>query len=143
MKNRLREFREKKGFSRERLAELADTSAGQIVKLENGERTFNLKWAERFSPFLDVTALDLLGLHIPGGVDAVPLSALRPGIAAALKGLASANLLSIDPDEVDALTAYISQVIHATGDIAGEAIEDMDEAAAMSAQVLLSQFKLR
>jgi phage repressor protein C with HTH and peptisase S24 domain len=58
--NRLRHWRNKKGLSRSKLAELAKTSHGQIQKLENGERKLTQQWMERLAPHLGVVPAQLL-----------------------------------------------------------------------------------
>ena len=60
MTNRIKELREGRGFSQERLAELAHTTRSQIVKLERGERRLTVDWMRRLAPALDCVPADLL-----------------------------------------------------------------------------------
>lgn len=78
MKNRLRELREKAGLKQNKLAELADTSPPQIQRLEKGERTLTVEWAERLAPILKVhpaslifDTSELVGLEQTGTYEAV------------------------------------------------------------------------
>ncbi len=54
MDNRLKEIREKKGLSRETLAELVETTKGQIYQLETGQRRLSDVWLARIAPVLGV-----------------------------------------------------------------------------------------
>ena len=60
MSNRLREIRKAKGLSQERLAALADTTAGQISKLESKGDTLNINWMRRLAIPLNIKPSDLL-----------------------------------------------------------------------------------
>jgi phage repressor protein C with HTH and peptisase S24 domain len=57
---RLRELRERKKLSRQALAELAETSPGQIQKLEQGERKLTVEWMERLGPHVDAETADFV-----------------------------------------------------------------------------------
>lgn len=57
---RLRELREQAGLSRDGLARLAGTSAGQIQKLELEERKLTIQWMARLAPHLNATTADFL-----------------------------------------------------------------------------------
>lgn len=65
MANRIRELREKMGLSRRALAEIAGTTANQLVKLENGDRRLSDHWADRLANPLGVQAYELM---LPEGV---------------------------------------------------------------------------
>ena len=67
MANRIRYWREKRGFTRRELAERAGTSEGQIVKLERGERGLTQKWLEILAPHLGVSQAALLGPETGNG----------------------------------------------------------------------------
>jgi phage repressor protein C with HTH and peptisase S24 domain len=58
--NRIREWRQKKGWSLQQLAEASDTSRAQIDKLERGERRLTLDWMLRLAKPLDCLPADLL-----------------------------------------------------------------------------------
>lgn len=60
MENRIRELREAAGFSRAKLAELAGTTANQLVKLEGGSRRLSDHWASRLAPHLGVQPFELM-----------------------------------------------------------------------------------
>lgn len=66
---RLRQLREARGFTRARLAARAGTTAGQIQKLEMGERKLSVEWAERLGAALGVAAADILNLEAPARGD--------------------------------------------------------------------------
>lgn len=67
MNNRIRELREGKGLSRNKLAGLAGTTANQLVKLENGARRLSDHWASRLASHLDVQPFELM---MPAGTNA-------------------------------------------------------------------------
>jgi len=56
----LRDRREALGISQAALAKLADTTAPQIHRLENGQRKLTRQWAERLAPHLHLKPEDLL-----------------------------------------------------------------------------------
>lgn len=61
MKNRIREFRKKRGWSLQDLAdEVGDTSFQQMQRLETGKRNLNTGWMERLSKAFGVRPTDLL-----------------------------------------------------------------------------------
>jgi SOS-response transcriptional repressor LexA len=59
-KNRLRYWREERGLSRRRLAELVDCDPSYIAKLERGERRLKHDWMERLAKGLAVAPTDLI-----------------------------------------------------------------------------------
>lgn len=65
MVNRIKELRDKKGWSQERLAAECDppTSGQEIGRLERGTRRLTQAWMERLAGPLGVEAPDLLPLH--------------------------------------------------------------------------------
>jgi len=58
--NKLKEIRENMGMSQVELAELAETSQPQIVKLENGSRKMTKEWAVRLALVLGTHPARLL-----------------------------------------------------------------------------------
>jgi phage repressor protein C with HTH and peptisase S24 domain len=58
--NRIRELREERRLSQERLAELAATTRQQIDRLEKGQRGLDLKWMVRIARALDVPVAALV-----------------------------------------------------------------------------------
>jgi len=56
----IREWREHKGLTQDRLAELLDTNRGQISKLERGELRMNDTWIKGISSALQISPADLL-----------------------------------------------------------------------------------
>lgn len=60
MKNRIKEIRELRGISQEKLAELTGTSRSQIVKLERGERRLSQDWMERLAAPVGCAAADFI-----------------------------------------------------------------------------------
>ncbi|WP_140047212.1 LexA family protein [Sphingomonas japonica] len=65
MSNRIRQLRDHQGLSRKALAEMAGTTANQLVKLENGDRRLSDHWAERLAGPLGVQPYELM---LPEGV---------------------------------------------------------------------------
>jgi phage repressor protein C with HTH and peptisase S24 domain len=60
MRNRIRELRDKKRLSLQKLADLVGTSRQQIHKLEKGEIQLTTNWMQRIAPHLDVGPKDLI-----------------------------------------------------------------------------------
>lgn len=60
MKNRIKQLREAKGWSAERLAEEAGTSQQQIDRLEKGQRRMTTEWIHRISLALGCDGSDLI-----------------------------------------------------------------------------------
>ena len=56
----LKKLRLKAGLTMQELADLAGTTAPQINKLEKGQRDLDKKWALRLTPYLGVTAEELM-----------------------------------------------------------------------------------
>lgn len=67
MKNRIKELRKAKGLTQPELAELVETSVGQIARLESGLRRLDTDWMERIAPHLGVRPAELIEdrTHIP------------------------------------------------------------------------------
>lgn len=60
MGNFLKKYREAKGLTQGKLAELCGTSTPQIQRLEAGDRKLTAEWARRIAPHLGVEAANLL-----------------------------------------------------------------------------------
>jgi phage repressor protein C with HTH and peptisase S24 domain len=60
MENRIRYWRDLRGYSRKKLAEMVRTGETQIVKLERGERRLTQHWMERIAKALEVEPADLM-----------------------------------------------------------------------------------
>jgi putative transcriptional regulator len=60
--NRLKEMREKKGFTQERLAELADVSRQTIISIESGKYVPSLELALKFGKIFKCKIEDLFGV---------------------------------------------------------------------------------
>jgi len=60
MDNQIRHWREKRGLSRRELAEKANSSEPQIVKLERGERRLSQEWMVRLANALECSPADLI-----------------------------------------------------------------------------------
>jgi repressor LexA len=74
MANRIRELREKAGWSRRALAEMAGTTPNQLVKLENGDRRLSDHWADRLAGPLGVQPYELLLPEgLPVGLRMIPV----------------------------------------------------------------------
>ncbi len=58
--NRIREWRQKRGFSLQQLAEGCGTTRAQVDKLERGERRLTVDWMIRLAKPLDCLPADLL-----------------------------------------------------------------------------------
>jgi transcriptional regulator with XRE-family HTH domain len=59
----MREIRLARGFTLEYVGKMAETTAQQISRLENGQRRLTLEWAIKLAPVLECSPLDLLGLR--------------------------------------------------------------------------------
>lgn len=89
--NRIKDWRLKRGWSMQQLAEAAATTRSQIDKLERGERRLTVDWMQRIAGPLGCAPADLLpdndgggpatlGLHSPPAVRLIPVrSAARGG----------------------------------------------------------------
>ncbi len=60
MDNRIRELRKSQGISQETLAQALGTNAGQVQKLEKGNRRLTLHWMRRIATVLNCKPSDLL-----------------------------------------------------------------------------------
>ncbi|MGV8141994.1 MAG: helix-turn-helix transcriptional regulator [Candidatus Woesearchaeota archaeon] len=60
--NRLKEMREKKGFTQEKLAELADVSRQTIISIESGKYVPSLELALKFGKIFKCKIEDLFGI---------------------------------------------------------------------------------
>lgn len=60
MQNRIREHRERLGWSQEKLARLTDTSTQQISRLEKSQRRLADDWLKRLAAAMGVSKADLL-----------------------------------------------------------------------------------
>ena len=83
MSNRIKEFREARGLSQDKLAELAQTTRSQIVKLERGERRLTVDWMRRLAPVLNCLPADLMAQMdarppLPAGSEAARAGAPEP-----------------------------------------------------------------
>ncbi|MFO8015498.1 MAG: helix-turn-helix transcriptional regulator [Candidatus Woesearchaeota archaeon] len=61
-KNRLREYREKAGFSQEKLAEKTDVTRQTIISIEGGRYVPSLELALRFSKLFRCRIEDMFGI---------------------------------------------------------------------------------
>lgn len=64
--NRIREWRQKRGWSLQQLAEESGTTRAQIDKLERGERRLTVDWMVRLAKPLACVPADLLPSLVPG-----------------------------------------------------------------------------
>ncbi len=71
MKNRISEWRERRGLTVESLAAAVDTSPGQISRLQNGSRRLDTDWLDRLAKALQCKPLDLVSNSIPEAVPVV------------------------------------------------------------------------
>lgn len=58
--NRIREFREQKGYKAEELAQIVGTTQASISRLEQGRQALTVEWLYRLAPVLGVRPADLL-----------------------------------------------------------------------------------
>ncbi|MGV8172000.1 MAG: helix-turn-helix transcriptional regulator [Candidatus Woesearchaeota archaeon] len=61
-KNNLKEMREKKGFTQEKLAELADVSRQTIISIESGRYVPSLELALKFGKIFKCKIEDMFGI---------------------------------------------------------------------------------
>lgn len=88
--NRIREYREAAGLTQEQLAELADTSANHVWRLENGKSKLTHEWMVRFAEALKVRPADLISNMVAAEVapDVAPVDGKDPIVSAiAQRGL--------------------------------------------------------
>jgi len=69
MNNRIKEWRDKKGWSLQKLGDAAGATRQQIHKLENGHQQLNLKWMKQLAQALDCSPEDLLPLEDTAAVE--------------------------------------------------------------------------
>lgn len=86
--NRIRELREQRGLSAEKLAALVGTTQAQISRLENGQRRLTVDWMNRIASALGIKPQDLIA---PAPVanfanDAELISSSDPLLTAAMSG---------------------------------------------------------
>jgi transcriptional regulator with XRE-family HTH domain len=99
MLNRIREFRELKGWSQQQLADAVSTSQPQIDRLEKGERKLSQEWMQKLAPALGV---DVATLIAPKATDLrVGLKALRKRV-----GLSPAEIARAVGVPTDDYTAW-------------------------------------
>ena len=60
--NKLKEFREKKGLSQEKLAEISEVSRQTIISIENGKYTPSLPLALKFAGIFSCRVEDIFRL---------------------------------------------------------------------------------
>jgi len=65
--NRIKDWRLKRGWSMQQLADAAETTRSQIDKLERGERRLTVDWMQRLATPLGCAPADLLPEHDGGG----------------------------------------------------------------------------
>lgn len=65
MDNRIKELREKRGWTQDQLAEAAGTSFQQVSRLENGTRRLTVEWMQRIAKALGVHPAALLADQPP------------------------------------------------------------------------------
>lgn len=78
--NRIREFRQARGWTLQQLADAAGTTKSQIDKLEKGERRLTVDWLMRLAPHLDCDPRDILQIqaqHISASPPPAPLSSFN------------------------------------------------------------------
>lgn len=63
-KNKLRELREKKGFTQEKLAELSGVSRQTVISIETGKYVPSLELALKFAKIFGCKVEDLFGIQI-------------------------------------------------------------------------------
>jgi len=62
LKNNLKEMREKKGFTQEKLAELTDVSRQTIISIESGRYVPSLELALKFAKIFKCNVEDIFGI---------------------------------------------------------------------------------
>jgi transcriptional regulator with XRE-family HTH domain len=65
-KNRIRQIRERLGWTAKELAEKIDTTEQQVCRLETGARKLTVEWLLRLCGAMDVTADELVDLPVKG-----------------------------------------------------------------------------
>ena len=68
MQTRIRQMRKTRGLTLQQLAELTDTTAQTIQRLETGNMTVSIDWLEKLGKALDVQPVDLLAGGAQGDI---------------------------------------------------------------------------
>lgn len=106
--NRIREWRQKRGWSLQQLAEVSDTTRAQIDKLERGERRLTVDWMVRLAKPLECLPADLLPALVPGAP--VERDRLIPVRSAARGGVDQEMFLEDGPIEHRPCPGFVAHV---------------------------------
>jgi len=68
MQTRIRQMRKTRGLTLQQLAELTDTTAQTIQRLETGNMTVSVDWLEKLSQALETHPADLLAISTQGDI---------------------------------------------------------------------------
>lgn len=100
MTNRIKERREAKGWSMQRLADEINppTSAPQILRLESGERRLTIEWLERISKALECKISDLMPTELDDALADMDLSVMSAIITAVRKKIVEEKM-EVDPEQ--------------------------------------------
>jgi transcriptional regulator with XRE-family HTH domain len=80
MQNRLREFRKKRGYTLQQLADAVGTSHQQLQRLESGERRLSDLWIEKLYKPLGCYPSELLPLEWQKPAEAIDIDLLQKAI---------------------------------------------------------------
>lgn len=112
MSNRIRELREGRGLSMDKLARLANTSAPQINKLEKGERRLTQDWMVRIGRALGVSPAELIAAK-----GALPARAAAAGLAEDQMRFLPHGVVEVDGTELAAVPRYDAALSAGPGSI--------------------------
>lgn len=111
--NRIREWRQKRGWSLQQLAEASGTTRAQIDKLERGERRLTVDWMVRLARPLECVPADLLPGTTMHGAQPAPLpdpSRLIPVRSAARGGAEQEMFLEDGPIDHRPCPGFVAHV---------------------------------
>lgn len=130
--NEIAKYRESKGYSQARLAEMIGSSQPQINRLENSQRKLSKEWAERLAPALGVSASILMFGERPKPERIRPIEGLRIEGQTKAGAFLDISLFDDDPDGYKTIpVATDARFPHArqyalliSGDSMNELVED-------------------
>lgn len=97
IRSRIREIRKARGLTLQQVAELADTTAQTIGRLETGMRTLSIDWVKRIALALDADPSELLSLPREGDLEITGRIAIDGSVVHHSGGTVAPRLLAGDP----------------------------------------------
>lgn len=139
-RNRLREWRKKRGLSQVQLAARADIDPSYVQRIESGSRGLSLPLAEQLAKILEVSVPELLGLSTDEGqprhgfAEDVEAYTPKPNEVVSLpKGRRNIEDFVVKTNALDALGIMPGDIV--TMDLNADAVEPLKPLAIVIAQV--------